>query len=356
MLNGPTDTVTTPYLKKLLDALQEAVFLIDSRRLVLQSNPAAKTLFGDSFEGEDFVKVNRHPDCISAINLVLRGEAKSRRVIALDMPSNTTYQINVASLGDSNPDGARVVVSLKDISDMREAEQMRTDFVANVSHELRSPLTAFSGFVETLRTVEDIDDDARNHFLELMDMESQRMVRLIADLLSLSKVESQQRKRPDGTADILAIINRVQTTLGDQAQKEGKTFQLSCPDVVPSVPGDEDELTQVFQNLIENAVKYGRRDSQVFIEISQSNRVPGLSGDTLVVDVRDEGEGFEQHHIPRLTERFYRVDTHRSRNKGGTGLGLAIVKHIINRHRGRFLITSEKGTGSKFTVCLPLER
>ena len=180
------------------------------------------------------------------------------------------------------------------------------------------------------------------------------MIRLIADLLSLSKVESRQRQRPEGSANIVAIIERVKNTLVDLAAKEEKTIELSVSADMVEIPGSEDELTQVFQNLIENAVKYGRRKSSVTITVSAKDRVLGVSGEALVVEVQDEGDGIAQHHIPRLTERFYRVDTHRSRNKGGTGLGLAIVKHIINRHRGRFTITSQESVGSRFTVSLPM--
>lgn len=146
----------------------------------------------------------------------------------------------------------------------------------------------------------------------------------------------------------------MRTTLADLAAKEEKSFEISLPDELPNVPGSEDELTQVFQNLIENAVKYGRRQSKVSVSASISQKMAGLNGPALVIEVSDEGEGIPQHHIPRLTERFYRVDTHRSRNKGGTGLGLAIVKHIINRHRGRFSIASTEGVGSRFIVALPM--
>ena len=342
------------YLPKLLNGLQEAVFVLDRKRHILSANRAAERLFGKSHVGEDFVKVTRNPDCLGAIADVLSQERDSRQASFVDPNSRANLQINVTSLGTDNQDGARALVCLSDISDMHEAEQMRSDFVANVSHELRSPLTALSGFIETIADLDDDERDNRKRFLSLMDMEAQRMIRLISDLLSLSKVESRQRQRPQGEANIAAIIDRVRTTLADLAEKEEKTFDISLPNDLPMVPGSEDELTQVFQNLIENAVKYGRRQSKVSIHAEVSPKVAGLPGPALVVEISDEGEGIAQHHIPRLTERFYRVDTHRSRNKGGTGLGLAIVKHIINRHRGRFSISSEEGVGSRFFVALPM--
>ena len=342
------------YLPKLLNGLQEAVFILDKDRIVLSANPAAEQLFGKGHVGQDFVKVSRHPDCIGAIGQVLTLAQESWQSTFYDSVVKANLQLNVTSLGFGNVDGARVLVCVQDVSEMHEAEQMRSDFVANVSHELRSPLTALSGFIETVGLLDDGDSDDRNRFLDLMDMEAQRMIRLIADLLSLSKVESRQRQRPEGSANIIAIVERVKNTLVDLAAREEKTFELTFAENIVDIPGSEDELTQVFQNLIENAVKYGRRDSKVRINVLTKDRVTGVSGEALVVEVQDEGDGIAQHHIPRLTERFYRVDTHRSRNKGGTGLGLAIVKHIINRHRGRFSIVSQEGVGSRFTVALPM--
>jgi len=346
--------VSDTYLPKLLNGLQEAVFILDKDRQVLTANHAAETLFGKSHVGQDFVKVTRHPDCLGAIGDVLSQNENSRQVVVADANARANLQINVTSLGTDNIDGAQALVCIKDVSDMHEAEQMRSDFVANVSHELRSPLTALSGFIETVADLDDSDSEHRARFLKLMDLEAQRMIRLISDLLSLSKVESRQRQRPQGQTNVASIIDRVRTTLADLAVKEEKKFELSIPDDLPKIPGSEDELTQVFQNLMENAVKYGRHQSKVSINASISQNIAGLSGPALVIEISDEGEGIAQHHIPRLTERFYRVDPHRSRNKGGTGLGLAIVKHIINRHRGRFSITSTEGEGSRFVVSLPM--
>ncbi|MEP1210038.1 MAG: ATP-binding protein [Rhizobiaceae bacterium] len=342
------------YLPLLLNGLQEAVFLLDQDRQVVAANSASEKLFGTGHLGQDFVKVTRNPDCLRAIADILSDTKQARQVVIVDTNAKRNLQINVTSLGSDNTDGARALVCVKDITDMHEAEQMRSDFVANVSHELRSPLTALSGFIETVADLDDADSANRKRFLGLMDLEAQRMIRLIADLLSLSKVESQLRQRPQGKADIAAIIDRIRTTLSEFAEKEEKSFDVSLPDDLASIPGSEDELTQVFQNLIENAVKYGRRGSTITISAQLADKVPGLQEPAVVIEVADEGEGIAQQHIPRLTERFYRVDTHRSRNKGGTGLGLAIVKHIINRHRGRFSIASTEGIGSRFTVVLPM--
>ncbi|MEL6503934.1 MAG: ATP-binding protein [Pseudomonadota bacterium] len=341
------------YLPPLLDALQEAVFVLDDNRHVLATNPAAEAIFGRGFVGNDFVHVVRHPDCLSAIARVLEQGGTQRVAFTVDMPVNATYQLVVADLGENHEDGARLVLSMTDTSDKREAQQMRADFVANVSHELRSPLTAISGFIETLRTSAKGDEGASERFLSLMALETERMVRLIADLLSLSKVQASQRQRPKGTADLLSVVSRVRNSLTSLTHNERTEIEIEQPDFASTVPGSPDELTQVFQNLIENAVKYSQADTVVRVSFEARERAPGIEGPAIAISVRDTGEGIAQEHIFRLTERFYRVDTHRSRHKGGTGLGLAIVKHIITRHRGRLSIASEKGVGSNFTVLLP---
>lgn len=350
-----TDEQPLTYLPALLDALQEAVFILDANRKVVRTNPAAEAVFGRGFVGNDFVHVVRQPECLAAIATVLDQGGTQRVIFTQDMPVNTTYQMVVADLGEGHRDKARLVLSLADLSDKREAQQMRTDFVANVSHELRSPLTAISGFIETLRTTAKDDPAVSERFLGLMALETERMVRLIADLLSLSKVQASQRQRPKGEANLYAIAAHVRSSLSNIAAREETGIYIDTSDVDATVPGSADELTQVFQNLIENAVKYGRHGSTVHVAFEAQDRVPGIEGPVMAVSIRDEGEGIPQEHIFRLTERFYRVDTHRSRHKGGTGLGLAIVKHIINRHRGRLLISSEKGKGSTFTVLLPRE-
>ena len=194
-----------------------------------------------------------------------------------------------------------------------------------------------------------------NAFLGLMEREASRMTRLISDLLSLSKVEANLRIRPSGQVDIAALIHRIEATLDAQVKKEKKTLEINIASQNLIITGNEDELTQVFQNLIENAVKYGAQDSKITVEIFEQENVVGIPGTAMAVKICDQGNGIEKEHLSRLTERFYRVDTHRSRDKGGTGLGLAIVKHIVNRHRGRLQIDSEVDIGSTFSVYLPIK-
>lgn len=330
------------------------MFVLDAERRVVFANTVAEELFGTGFVGNDFVQVIRHPDCMRLIGDALSGFATTSRTISIEYPVKAQFQVQAKSIGNMAADDKSVLVSLKDISDQQDVEKMRTDFVANVSHELRSPLTALSGFIETLQGPANDDKAATQRFLGLMNHEASRMVRLIADLLSLSKFEADARMRPTGHADVEAILRRIMTTLEAVAEKEGKSIQLEVDTAHTKVLGSDEELTQVFQNLVENAIKYSAPDTPVTIKTDVRDKVAGIPGAALAVEVRDTGDGIAPEHIARLTERFYRVDTHRSRDKGGTGLGLAIVKHIINRHRGRMNIVSEVGKGSAFIVYLPL--
>jgi len=342
------------HLPLILDGLTEAVFLVGPARQILFANRTAVDLFGKGLVGNNFVRAIRHPECIQCIDEVLAGAPKSRVAIQLQRPSPRVYQVSVVGLDPSDPEDVRAVVSIDDISHVHEAEQMRSDFVANVSHELRSPLTALCGFIETLQSSAKDDPVARERFLGVMEQEANRMNRLIGDLLSLSKVESNARIRPTGICDVHTVIQRVIAMLAVQAQGEGKTIELEVKSRTTTVPGEDDELTQVFQNLIENALKYGGPNSSVLVSVQSVQRDPVLRAPALSIAVRDQGPGIPAQHIPRLTERFYRVDDGRSRDKGGTGLGLAIVKHIVGRHRGRLQILSETGVGSVFTVLLPM--
>ena len=231
---------------------------------------------------------------------------------------------------------------------------MRSEFVANVSHELRSPLTALNGFIETLKGAARDDEEARERFLDIMEREANRMNRLIGDLLSLSKVEADARIRPQEQIDLTLVIKQAITVLEPLAQRENIELRLSIADDFKNlISGDPDQLQQVFVNLVENAIKYGKAGGVVTIAITGKDRAAGVRGPAIQVDISDQGAGIKSEHIPRLTERFYRVDKGRSREKGGTGLGLAIVKHILARHRGRLNVTSEPGKGSTFTVVLP---
>lgn len=340
-------------LTTILNALTEPVFLVNTDRRITMANVAAEELFGGELTGRNLVHAIRHPDALDSVEEVLHGKTRSEAVISMSGPVRTTYKVSVVRLDNGEDAEGGAVLGLHDISHVLEAEQMRSDFVANVSHELRSPLSALSGGIETLQGAARNDPEAQVRFLGIMEHEAARMNRLIDDLLSLTSVEVNERVRPSGKVNLRAIVERAIAALETQSKASKKPIRLEMPNGECAVLGDEDELTQVFHNLIDNALKYSRDNSEVIVTIGERDQVTGLAGPATTVAVTDQSDGIPAEHIPRITERFYRVDTSRSREKGGTGLGLAIVKHILNRHRGRLLVDSEKDVGSTFTVCLP---
>ncbi|UWP93754.1 two-component sensor histidine kinase [Aliiroseovarius crassostreae] len=317
---------------------------------VCELNGAGQDLFGARALGRLYAAVLRQPVLLARIENALTGELASPvRYLTNEATRDVIYETHVTPGLQGS-----VVLSFLDITHKEEAGQMRADFVANVSHELRTPLTALSGFIETLRGPARDDAEARLRFLDIMEQEAGRMNRLVGDLLSLSRVEDMERVRPTDPQSIREILAAAVSMLRPQIDEQDVTLNLSLPqDVDDKVPGDRDQLLQVFTNLIENAVKYGRKGGIVEIFLETRMDQPGMKGPVLSVTVADQGEGIAAHHIGRLTERFYRVDGHRSREMGGTGLGLAIVKHILNRHRGRLRIESDVGKGSRFIVTLP---
>jgi len=338
-------------VEAVLNGLKVAVFVVDADHQILFRNAASSSLFGIGLKGRDLADFVPNKKCLRAVDAVLGGDAQVSVDVKLQLVVPTSFSVTVVRMEpDERPQDAHAIVSLEDVSHIREAEQMRSDFVANVSHELRSPLTALYGFVETLQGPAKNDADAHERFLGLMSTEAQRMARLIDDLLSLSKLESAERMAPDELIDVGLILRRVRASLQPITAREQAEVVLDLPDNLPLVHGDLDELTQVFSNLIENAAKYGRQDSTVTVCAEAAADNPFM----LRVSVTDQGEGIAPKHITRLTERFYRIDKGRSRTKGGTGLGLAIVKHILMRHRGELQITSEPGIGSVFSVLLPV--
>ncbi|PTQ75104.1 ATP-binding protein [Celeribacter persicus] len=336
------------------DAMPLPVVVIGRDERVMAANAPARALFNEQMVGRHYITVLRQPMLLDAIENVLR----------LSQPAEAVYRITESQrelvydvvlrpviVGDF----ACVTVAFEDKTEVYEAGQMRRDFVANVSHELRTPLTAVLGFIETLLGPAAEDSAARERFLGIMDREAKRMNRIVGDLLSLSRVEAERRVRPTDQVDVSAILRSVALNLQPLAEAQDVTLIIEGVEGREEVPGDHDQLIQVFTNLIENAIKYGGRGKEVRVCLTSHTEEPTIRSQAVRVDVSDQGEGIPAQHIPRLTERFYRVDSHRSREMGGTGLGLAIVKHILNRHRGRLRIESHAGQGSCFSVILPYE-
>ena len=354
----PQQPEATAGCAALLAGVPEPVLLVGTDNRIRIANPAATELLGAQLEGQGALLVIRQPEAVQALqNAAAAGEGQrfEARVTHSSAAGETTYRMvahRLAAGAAPALPGGGVLVSFLDISHVEEAEQMRRDFVANVSHELRSPLTVLSGFIETLQGPARNDPAAQERFLEIMAQEARRMNRLVADLLSLSKVEANERVRPREPVVVADVLRTTLAALRPLMEENAIRLQLDDETDGASVPGDRDQLVQVVQNLVENAVKYGG-GGEVQIRLRTHPRWPGFPGAALSLAVTDRGEGIDPIHIPRLTERFYRIDNHRSRQMGGTGLGLAIVKHIVNRHRGRLVIESERGRGSTFMVILP---
>lgn len=346
--------MTEKEIVSILDTLSDPVLMIDARGRITVSNVAAHDQFGPDLAGQYFARAIREPDALACVERVLSGDREGETVIQRVLPVRATLKVRAARLTSTADVEARAVVTVSDVSHIYEAEQMRSDFVANVSHELRSPLTSLASIIETLRDSAKNDAQARERFLTIMEREAARMNRLIDDLLSLSTVEVNAHVRPTGVVDMTALIRQVVNTIESRSDTSDLAIKLDLLSSESGVTGDEDELVQVFHNLIENAKKYADADTPITISMRVFDEAPGFQTPVLAIAVRDQGPGIAPEHIPRLTERFYRVDAGRSRDQGGTGLGLAIVKHIVNRHRGRLLIESELDIGSTFTVHLPL--
>ncbi|MFU8899532.1 MAG: ATP-binding protein [Roseinatronobacter sp.] len=335
-------------LQALISAFPDPVLLVDLEGFVIMANPAAIDLFGARIRGAQLRAHLRQPDVSAMLERALAGsDGESASFQSHGAQAESIWQVTARRM-----DGARIVIALRDTSELEAASAQRRDFVANVSHELRTPLTALLGFIETLQGPAGDDPQARTEFLGIMAEQAARMTGLVADLLSLSRVESVEKIRPRGMVALEGVIRATLAALRPQIENAGLTVTCDLPDM-PEIPGDYDQLVQVYHNLIENALKYGASGRRVEITGQHIANMPGYDGAVLRLSIRDYGEGIEPIYIPRLTERFYRVDKARSRDSGGTGLGLAIVKHILGRHRGRLIIQSQPGQGARFDTILP---
>jgi len=331
-----------------LAALPDPIILINERREVMRVNAAARELLGQNLLRRDLAAALRNPAVLKATDAVLKTGIGQQIEFDLSLQVDRHLRAGIVPLPDHAEDGYAALLILNDLTALKRAEQMRADFVANASHELRTPLSTLIGFIETLQGPAADDAEAQHRFLSIMQQQAGRMARLVDDLLSLSRIELNEHLPPTDLADPASILRTVALTLELKAAARGMRLELQLDDSLPEVLGDEEELAQLFQNLIDNAIKYARRDTAITISAVRSNKFrPGVA-----IAVRDCGEGIPRLHLPRLTERFYRIDTARSREMGGTGLGLAIVKHIVNRHRGVLEIDSEIGHGSVFTIHL----
>lgn len=379
----------------IFDAIPDPVLLLDAERRITQGNAAAVALFGHPTIGRDITVALRNPDVLQAVDDALSKGEERRIEFALAGPVPQIFEARVTPFGHRmrhvvdaeraerqkrlaknqksgdaavsadteqsyDPFGS-VMLTLHDITAVRRSEQMRADFVANASHELRTPLASLLGFIETLRGPAQDDGEARGRFLGIMADQASRMAKLVEELLSLSRIETDEHRTPTDHVQMSQVLQRVAEGLELRAAGRKMKIDLVTSDDLPPIAGDGDQLAQVFQNLIDNAITYA--DAETTVTVTVKSHEPGSSlarqmgggsdAPLIEIAIQDRGPGIAREHLPRLTERFYRVDPARSRAAGGTGLGLAIVKHIINRHRGRMAVDSVVNEGSTFTVYLP---
>ena len=335
----------------IIETLPDPLLVLAADRAVLRTNRAARSAFGS-----DIQALLRQPDLRDAIGRALADPAPAAAIqleFTRTVPVPRDIQATLLPLEPPLPDGGRLILVLSDRTRERALERMRADFVANASHELRTPLASLIGFIDTLRGPARDDAPARERFLAIMAEQAERMNRLIADLLSLSRVEMSEHQPPADPVDLRPLVQRMLAEMEPRCLARAIRMELAGPDALPAVPGDADQLVQLVQNLLDNAIKYGAEGGlvRVRLEPAPPGRWPARPG--VLLTVTDDGPGIAKQHLPRLTERFYRVDKGRSRAVGGTGLGLAIVKHVVNRHRGQLVIDSEEGSGASFQVWLP---
>lgn len=327
-----------PFVTALLDALEEPALIVSGER-TLAANRAARALLGDQLVGQDVRFAVRQPQALDAI---LAGQSRSVEVRGIGGVERS-WEVALTRLGQG-----QLLVRLVDRSARRAAEKAQVDFVANASHELRTPLAAVLGFAETLAEEGPLPDDLRRRFATQIGDQAGRMLEIIRDLMSLSRIEADRFRGPTGKVALAAIVEAAVTDAQPLAEERGCVIRLALSERLPVIPGDQAQLRQVVDNLVANAIRYGCRSPGDSIDVALT-----AAGPLQRLTVRDHGEGVDAIHIPRLTERFYRVDSARGRDHGGTGLGLAIVAQIVERHRGLLDIRSTVGRGTEVEVRLP---
>ncbi|WP_425088312.1 ATP-binding protein [Stappia sp.] len=356
-------------MKHLSDAFPNPCFIVDHRGVTRYANSAARDRFGQVRPGDPISFRLRSPALLEALERVIGGDPAQRIEWSEKTPAEQWLEAVIAPVaptqgtagGEADPaPSARprfILVTIQDQTGQRRLERMRADFVANASHELRTPLASLTGFVETLLGPARDDPVAREKFLQIMMQQGERMRRLIDDLLSLSRVELKAHVQPEATLDLVPLVRHTCDALKPVADEAGVAIEVTLPEGPAIVRGDRDELIEVLENLIENSLKYGASGERVEIglawaELDRPQAEPRPPGQWILT-IRDHGPGIAPEHLPRLTERFYRVDVAASREMKGTGLGLAIVKHILTRHRARLDIESRLGEGASFLVKIP---
>ncbi len=351
----------------LIDSLPVAIISFSKNYNILKANKIALDVLGKDIINFDIRHIFRHPEVSETIENVLENKSKNKNITieVFGLPLQI-WSLQVLAFSDLNKEYDKIqsfqsnepvgVILMTNQTLEKQLEKTRADFVANVSHELRTPLTSILGYTETLMSSAGEDKALRKKFLKIIEKQSKRMTRLVSDQLSLAKIESEEHVIPNKSVNLKKVIYEVLKSFEDEIINKKIKLDLKIDKKTKNVQGDKDELFQVLQNLLENAIRYGGNKSEIVVSLKRAEKrpanLPKNSWPAICCEVSDNGPGINKVHLGRLTERFYRVDASRSKEIGGTGLGLAIVKHIINRHRGSLIIESEPSIGSKFFVYL----
>jgi two-component system phosphate regulon sensor histidine kinase PhoR len=326
-------------MRAVIEALDEPIIIVEGR-VVRLANPAARALLGEAVEGHDVRLAIRHPQALDRILTRSVGEIDLIGIGDL----GRTWRLVIEDL-----DGESLIVRLIERTDIVSAERMRVDFVANASHELRTPLATIIGYAETLADGSDLPQELRTRFSQTIGDEARRMLQIVEDLMSLSRIESDRFVAPIDSVNVADVIGTAVANMEILVGGRQCRTETDVPAGLPDIRGDNRQIVQILDNLLSNAARYGCSDGQCTIQVSATQEQGFVR-----LEVKDHGPGIPKDHLPRLTERFYRVDAARSRDAGGTGLGLAIVKHIVERHRGTLEINSEPGVGTTVAVRLPV--
>ncbi len=340
--------------RAIIAGMPDPAILLDRAGRVLHFNSGATQLAPALRQGEPAQFALRSPEIVSALRAAIVDLGAHRTSYLDQVPVERWTELIVTPVPVPTALGGiehLILLTFHDLTPLRRVEEMRADFVANASHELRTPLAAVAGFIDTLLGPAKDDAKARERFLGIMRTQASRMARLIDDLLSLSRVELRTHQRPEGRLDIVPLVRQVADGLEPLARERDLAIKVSLPEMPAMIQGDREEILRLLENLIENALKYGASGDRVEVGLVAAENPEGTPEWRLAV--RDFGPGIPPEHLPRLTERFYRINAGDSRAQGGTGLGLSLVKHILTRHRGRLLIESVLGQGATFTACFP---
>ena len=343
----------------LVDTLPDILIMTNDDKDIVRTNRAARNIFGQNLAHRPLRDIIPNDKLLNAITTVVEDLRGQEIEFHLPEPLPRDFQAIIERFPIPSEGGITIIITMTDITQQKRVQRMRADFVANASHEIRTPLASIIGFIETLRGPAKDDPKARDEFLRVMGDQAERMSKLVNDLLSLSKIEMNAHSTPISKVDFLKIVRTEKQHFEWACKQKNITLKVKVNDNLPATKGDDDELAQVVRNLLGNAIKYSNPDTEIVVTVKLTSNMPDDQNfrnlkRAICFSVQDHGEGIAKEHIPRLTERFYRVDTARTRTVGGTGLGLAIVKHVLNRHHGALVIESRIGDGSTFSVYLPV--